>query len=242
MDSEKWVWIQTRDGSPTLWDQNKSEPYRSTKGAFLESGAVFVRPGLKWALEQSEQKKQAIRVFEFGLGPGTNWLLWSLGAALKEIPFEYIAVEANDDVFCLGLERWKKTPLSQLQKWIEVGLNCSISETWLASAMHQIKEPHVFKSLQDLPSTLLFDLWFHDPFGIEVNAEGYSPLVFSLLSKHWSKPGLGLSYACNRTFRDALAQSLPQESNISIQATGADALKRDRLEWSIDRAPYLPIR
>lgn len=233
MDNEKWVWIQTRDGSPTLWDQNKSEPYRSTKGAFLESGAVFVGPALRWAKEHWKTKTQPIHVFEFGLGPGTNWLLWSLGAGLWNIPFRYVAIESDDDVFLLGLDRWKNTPPSQLKTWIEVGLNLNVSETWIAKVLPQLQKPQVFKSIEALPTTEHFELWFHDPFGIEVNAEGYSPQVFSSLSKHWSNPGLGLSYACNRFFRDALQLSLPHKTQILVQETGIDSLKRDRLEWSI---------
>ena len=85
-----YLWIKTRDGSPTLWSNEISEPFRSTKGAFSESWLAFVRPALQAA---RAQRLTNVELGEFGLGPGTNWLIWSVAARLLGISFTYRVIE-----------------------------------------------------------------------------------------------------------------------------------------------------
>ena len=99
-----FVWIKTRDGFPTLWNQNLGESYRSIKGAFLESWHVFVKPAL---FIQKQKNLISPMVGEFGLGAGTNWVLWC--AAQKLLGFEhvhYACVENTVKSFEMGRQKW----------------------------------------------------------------------------------------------------------------------------------------
>ncbi len=103
---EDFVWIQTRDNSPTLWSNLLGEPFRSYKGAFSESWSVFVEPVIKRA--QTKGLK-TLSVAEFGLGLGTNWLFTVSAAAALGITLEYWAIEKDLRAFELGLVRWKQS-------------------------------------------------------------------------------------------------------------------------------------
>ena len=52
----KYVWIKTQDGSPTLWNNDIGEPFRSVKGAFQESDIIEVI-SVTGAVDLLKQKK-----------------------------------------------------------------------------------------------------------------------------------------------------------------------------------------
>src|SRR6187402_755100 len=102
----KYVWIRTQDGSPTLWNNDLGEPFRSVKGAFQESLIVFVKPAIEFAQSLVAAGKKEIIVGEFGLGAGTNWVFFSLLAQHYRIPFRYFAIERDTEAFRMACEKW----------------------------------------------------------------------------------------------------------------------------------------
>jgi len=83
-------WLTTDDGSLTLWDQHLQETYHSGCGAVAESLVVYlVNSGVFHRLADG----QSTRVFEVGLGTGTNFLLTAALAGHFRTPLEYWAVE-----------------------------------------------------------------------------------------------------------------------------------------------------
>jgi hypothetical protein len=253
----KFLWIQTRDGSPTLWSNELGESFRSVKGAFTESWVAFVGP----ALARARNSGATVTVGEFGLGAGTNWILWSLAARRAGVAFEYFAIERETEAFRMGRARWAESPASLRETLRGLGgftldesargpssrvegardaeLNDdnttldadSAENAALRSEIVALPDPHIFASLEAaVQAGARADLWFHDPFGYDVNPDGYTPATLAQCQKLWSPENFwGGSYACNRHFREALEALGPYE--VRVVPTGSPLLKRERLEF-----------
>jgi tRNA U34 5-methylaminomethyl-2-thiouridine-forming methyltransferase MnmC len=228
MNPDKFLWIRTRDGSPTLWNNELGESFRSVKGAFTESWAAFVGPALDYA---QAHKLNPITIGEFGLGPGTNWLLWSLASALRHIESRYFVIESDPSSFELGLEKWRVSAPA-----LAAFLNARdfrVSERDLIQILERAQKPTIFASLDaacESPLRASAQVWFHDPFGFDVNPDGYSPETLRQCSQLWHENLCwGGSYACNRHFRERLEEI--QGVSARVVATGSDKLKRERLEF-----------
>ncbi|NCN26468.1 hypothetical protein GW915_02745 [bacterium] len=221
---EDFVWIQTRDSSPTLWNNALGEPFRSFKGAFTESWAVFVEPCLK---SISEAGRKKVCFGEFGLGPGTNWLL--ISAALKSlgVELEYFAIERDKRSFEMGLDKWREC-LDQVSNFLtERGLEPGD----LSDLLSEKFQPVIFESIEEARgSKLRADFWFHDPFGFAVNPDGYSLDVLSQCKSLWNEKVFGVSYACNKHFQLALEDL--GSCDVRVVDLGDRRLKRSRLEFS----------
>lgn len=209
------LWIKTRDGSPTLWSNQISEPFRSTKGAFTESWSAFIEPSLRWFFEMSADKATKIPgslcVGEFGLGPGTNWLLWSVSAALLEIYYEYHVIEEAPEFYDKGLKKWDDIwPMifDFVVSRLPINVSSKIKDKIFAEGVRALTKPIIYKSVDEMVSneglSNKIQVWFHDPFGFSVNPEGYSKETLQLLTKVWGAPFWGTSYAANRSFKEAI--------------------------------------
>lgn len=224
--NSKYVWIRTQDGSPTLWNNDIGEPFRSVKGAFHESLIVFVKPAIEFAKKLHAENKQ-ITVGEFGLGAGTNWVFFSVIAKYFKIPFKYFAVEKDTDAFEMAKIKWKEEKVF-LKKKIEEHLDLKIE-----MQLDDLVEPKIFASLEEFTTGLndqglKNNIWFHDPFGSGVNPDGYSDATLSLCSESWGKPFIGLSYACNGAFQKSL-KSIGLET--AVVELKSPPLKKEALQF-----------
>ena len=227
---DSYIGIKTRDGSPTLWSNEISEPFRSTKGAFSESWAAFVAPALAAVARRGVKR---VVVGEFGLGPGTNWVLWSLAARTLGIDFRYFVIEKETAYFAAGLERWRSTA-PEVAAFVAAALPQANAET-LARELRdegRLELPRIYPSLDAAieAGQSPADLWFHDPFGYAVNPEGYAHQTLTKCAQLWSAEVAGFSYACNRAYREAVEAAHPGVT-FYAQDTGAEHLKRQRSEF-----------
>jgi hypothetical protein len=215
------IWIKTRDGSPTLWNNTLGESYRSVKGAFTESLVAFVRPALAWAKAPMSAAKSSIQLVEFGLGAGTNWVLFSMLAKSLSLEHSYCAIERDLSSFKMGLKQWRQKE-SELQQLLQVQVS-----------IDELQAPRVFSSVEAAQdANIVAQLWFHDPFGFDVNPDGYSAETLKQCASLWHPTHFwGGSYACNSQFQKTL-QSLDRTLNVSTHNTQAQGLKRERLEFS----------
>src|SRR3989344_1540634 len=79
---------QTKDGSPTLFDREAGQCFKSQHAAKSESRFVFIEPGvLQNPLLHAEED---FRVLEIGFGLGTNFM-----SLLETMPTEYYGIENN---------------------------------------------------------------------------------------------------------------------------------------------------
>jgi tRNA U34 5-methylaminomethyl-2-thiouridine-forming methyltransferase MnmC len=221
---DDFVWIQTRDSSPTLWSNELGEPFRSSRGAFTESWNVFVAPLLSHAQARGLQK---IQVAEFGLGTGLNWLLLSLACRSRGLVLEYMAIERDTRSFEMGLQKWREFS-EELAKFLQAAqIDCNA--TSVGDFLATFAAPQIFASLESAAAEpTSYDFWFHDPFGFSVNPDGYSLSCLKLCSRLWSPELVGFSYACNRVFQDTLRELGCQ---ILLSNQSDLGLKRERLEF-----------
>jgi tRNA U34 5-methylaminomethyl-2-thiouridine-forming methyltransferase MnmC len=183
---------------------------------------VFVKPAIEYI------KKKNIKnpvIGEFGIGIGTNWILFNIVASVFEIKASYFAIEKNSTPFFEAKKKWAQET-SLLEKLIEDVFHEKLS---LSSPNINYSEPIIFKSFENVPPALKADIWFHDPFGFSVNPEGYSEETISKCSTLWADEFLGLSYACNSNFQKILREK--KLSRVESLDTLSPPLKKERLEF-----------
>jgi tRNA U34 5-methylaminomethyl-2-thiouridine-forming methyltransferase MnmC len=234
MDFKKFNWIRTRDGSPTLWHNGEGAAFRSQKGAFTESLCAFVRPALETARALGARE---LRVVEFGLGPGTNWALWHLSAlALSKagtpLTSSYSAIEKDPESFELGYALWLES-LPLLASFVSAEWDTEITESEVRLTLEEARTKlRTVSSLEELISKPLestpADLWFHDPFGFDINPSAYQVEQLTKLRGLMAPTGRAYSYACNSPFQKALRAS---GFDVATPETGNMGLKRERLEF-----------
>ena len=84
--------IETEDGSRTLYLPGMDETYHSTHGAMTESRHVYITNGLDcWRAQNPDAA--VVRVFEMGLGTGTNAMLVMDWCEQTGCGVEYYTVE-----------------------------------------------------------------------------------------------------------------------------------------------------
>ncbi len=93
--------IQTADGSHSLFNAELNETYHSRHGARQESDYVFIRQGLQYVLDKTQQP---ITVLEVGFGTGLNALLTWTAAELLHRKINYLTLET----FPLPATVWKQ--------------------------------------------------------------------------------------------------------------------------------------
>lgn len=245
---DRFTWIKTRDGSPTLFHNEEGAAFRSQKGAFTESYNVFVKPALEFATTRIDKNTQ-LRVLEFGLGPGTNWLLWhifqNLSPELRDLKIDYVAIEKDKSSFDMGFDFWMES-CEQLSPMISA--SCEVTLEFPPEQLRKIittarKNLTIVPSLELLSESLTgqpsanseatsqkntFDICLFDPFGYDVNPQAYQPEALLLLKSHLALPSKALSYACNSKFQRSLKEA---GFDLATPFSGAAQLKRERIEF-----------
>ena len=84
--------VQTADGSKTLYHAEVGEHYHSKHGAQQESKHVFLNTGLRHWLEMSG--KTNVAVLEIGFGTGLNFLNTADWTSQNQITLDYVGIEA----------------------------------------------------------------------------------------------------------------------------------------------------
>lgn len=84
--------VQTADGSKTLYHAEVGEHYHSKHGAQQESKHVFLNTGLRYWLEMSG--KTNVAILEIGFGTGLNFLNTADWTSQNQITLDYVGIEA----------------------------------------------------------------------------------------------------------------------------------------------------
>ncbi len=85
----KRQFIETADGSTSIYIEEMDEHYHSKHGAIVESNHIFIENGLL-----SKRELDRIHVFEVGMGTGLNVLTSIKALQLNKLAINYKAVEA----------------------------------------------------------------------------------------------------------------------------------------------------
>lgn len=249
---EDFTWIKTRDGSPTLWSNIDGAAFRSQKGAFTESFHIFIQPALtqQEKLQSKAEIATPVSVLELGLGPGTNWLLWTLlgrshisanlSANLSSnisskqdtsiTDGAYIAIERDPRSFEAAFPQWLKQA-DALAEMIEstIGIELKKSPEQIQKLLHDSREKmRIVADIEELNGADALDICFFDPFGYDVNPEAYQAAYLKKLHKLMKPDSLALSYACNSKFQHSLRDT---GFDLRTPFSGSEKLKRERIEF-----------
>ncbi len=193
---DKLQFINSKDGSHTLYNEALNETYHSRNGALTESNHVFIRNGL------SLIQKESVSIFEVGFGTGLNALLTyqvlKKHDSLKEIHFHTI------ELYPL------KTEITDALNYAE---DLSLEEKDIFQQMHAAPwneeteiTPHFFlhKIEADLTSFepgFKMDVVYFDAFGPEVQPFLWTPSIFERLFAHLKSDGVFTTYSAKGQVR-----------------------------------------
>ena len=85
--------VNTSDGSKTLFQEKVGEHYHSKHGAVVESKHVFLTAGLQYYVDRNQQDE--VSVLEVGFGTGLNFLIAADWCTQKALKFNYVGVETE---------------------------------------------------------------------------------------------------------------------------------------------------
>ena len=86
------TFVETADGSKTIYNADVGEQYHSRHGALQESQHVFLQSGLNFFLEKYEA--DTADILEVGFGTGLNFLLTADYSLQNKIKIHYTGIEA----------------------------------------------------------------------------------------------------------------------------------------------------
>lgn len=85
--------IRTADGSTTLYVPELNEHYHSVHGAVQESVHIFIRAGIEYYRENTQNPSAPLRILEAGFGTGLNAYLTLAHTATQELAVIYHSLE-----------------------------------------------------------------------------------------------------------------------------------------------------
>ena len=191
--SESRNWIQTADGSWTLWIPEVDETYHSRHGARQESLHVFIQEGLHTFQQPS------IKVLEVGMGTGLNVLLT---LANKKANVQYHA-----------LEPYPLTPLL-----VEHLINQNPNEASFYKAVHfsefdvpvEMNDNFTFikymETLASFNQDIRFDLIYFDAFGPRVEPDLWTKDALKKCFDLLNPGGVWVSYCAKGEVRRNLVE------------------------------------
>lgn len=187
---------KTADGSPTLYSAAFGETYHSMQGALSESQYVFVEQGAKQCGEQ-----KSIRILEYGLGMGLNFLATLQWALQEGVTLHYTGIELYpvaeqllpslkiEAVAPQSAELWQEAMLAPWQRTGE-------------DAMFRLPNGGCFrKLLGDMrsytPEAECYQVVYFDAFSPEVVPEQWQPSVFQHCYDALRPGGLLVTYSAS---------------------------------------------
>ena len=154
--------VATEDGSKTLYLPGMDETYHSTHGAITESHHVYIANGLDFWLTEHPDAGE-VRVFEMGLGTGTNALLVMDWCEITGCSVMYYTVEKFPLLETLMRDYWGDTGYAERSE----ALHAAPWEEWVEIPLKRggFKVFKHHRDIQDavIPATL--DVVFWDAFG-----------------------------------------------------------------------------
>lgn len=197
----KFEFLESKDGSHTIYLPELDETYHSRHGAVTESTYVFIEKGLDFIFKDQKE----LTVLEVGFGTGLNALLTLIWAKERKIKIDYHTLEP----FPLPEEVYLKLNYPEVLNKEE--LRNDFLKMHSACEKIQLTEYFSFikyqEKLEDFSSSVLADIIFYDAFAPSKQKEIWSlenmRKCFSLL-----KPGGALvTYCANGQFKRDLKEA-----------------------------------
>ncbi|WP_134090901.1 tRNA (5-methylaminomethyl-2-thiouridine)(34)-methyltransferase MnmD [Olivibacter sp. XZL3] len=187
--------VTTADGSKTIFHEAIGEHYHSKHGAVQESKHVFLSSGLKYFLEQTENRStDSVSILEVGFGTGLNFLLTADYCYQKSLTLSYTGIEAfplePDMIKQTGYEKEVETTLwqsfsDQYTKALTTPQHLANGITW--SIAH--------KRALDFDSQQRFDIIYFDAFAAVHQPEMWGLETLAHVCSFLNRGGVFVTYA-----------------------------------------------
>lgn len=200
---------KTGDGSHTVYSDKFNQHFHTPRGAILESRHVFFEePGLLLSIQNRPQ----INIAETGFGTGLNLLLLCeyLEKLNCNLRVGYYAVEgyplSAELVSRLNYKRFLESSdkLPNPANWFS-----DLSDGWNVVEVNSCVTLHLFigsfEEWRLKPKSI--DYFFHDPFSIEANPDGWTRNLFFNLLEAAEYDALLTTYAAAVKARAAMASA-----------------------------------
>ncbi len=192
--------LKTGDGSYTLHIAEWDEQYHSKHGAIAEALHVFIKEGLYyWTAKNDTQK---LSILEIGFGTGLNAFLSLLEAEKNPFQIDYTGIEA----YPLDIDEINKLNYTSLLNTAEENFRalhqCSWEEkTTIAKNFNLTKHKRFFS---EITANNDFNIIYFDAFGIRVQPELWTEVIFASMYKALKPNGILVTYAANGNARRAM--------------------------------------
>lgn len=183
----KIKWIQTPDGSQTLYHTEYDETYHSKQGAYSESQHVYLNPILPLI-----DDLQIVTVLDVGFGLGINWLVWVEWALQTGRTLRIHSLEKQADILTIPNPA---VPCDQKLKMhlSDYKLNQSLVTPQVKAQMHLDEALASLDSLHQ--QDLQFDVVLQDPFSPQKNPDCWNEDYFKSLNQCLNKRCVVASYS-----------------------------------------------
>ena len=198
-------WIQTEDGSYTLFSENFQEACHSVSGAVQETLLHYVQ-GCQ--IEKKAELKNELSILEVGFGLGIGFLTtfdvlknhkkpWSfLSLEIDEQLLEWFRVENSSHPFLKNLQ-WKNDNGSKVLEAKNDQIKLSILCGNARKTLPHFLETHYFQ----------WDCIYQDAFSPKKNPILWTVEWFELLKKHANPDALLSTYSASSSIRKSLLEA-----------------------------------
>lgn len=193
--------INTADGSKTLYHEKVGEHYHSKHGALGESEHVFLESGLKFWLDLHHKKN--VSVLEVGFGTGLNFLVAADYCTENGVTCHYSGVEIDP----LPLELLAS---SGYQDYVESNVWLSFLETYAQALTEsvtlneRVQYGIGVQPIMEYATEERFDVVFFDAFAAIHQPEMWTPETLHHVASLMKPDGVFVTYAITGNLKRAM--------------------------------------
>lgn len=220
--------VQTADGSKTVYNPSVGENYHSINGALQESLHVFVKGGLAYFIQQSTERN--IKILEVGFGTGLNFLLSADYAEQHQINLQYTGIEAyplpSEIIENTGYQEYlenKNTWDSFINKYNESFTNSQDITSTCSLRIHA-------QPILEFETEGQFDIIYFDAFARNYQPEMWSLETITQACKFLKDKGIFVTYSVTGELKRAL-----RSLGFDIQRPEGAAGKREMMRAILNK-------
>jgi len=226
MTSEQMnYFVETADGSKTIYNPQVGENYHSRNGALQESEHVFLNSGLRYFL--ADKTVSEVSVLEVGFGTGLNFLLSADFCLKREINLDYVGIEAypllQEMISQTGYEDY--TSASLWQQFTDRYMD-SLSTPVQLNPYIKLQTAH--NTLMDFKSDQQFDVIYFDAFASANQPEMWNEEAINHTIQYLKPNGIFVTYAITGNLKRQL-----KSLGLKIEKAPGAAGKREMLRGTL---------
>lgn len=196
----KRIFLTTGDGSTTIQIPEWDEQYHSKHGAIAEAQHVFIKEGLHYFL--SKNAVTSLSIMEIGFGTGLNAFLTLIEAEKMKLAISYTGIEAYplelDIIEKLNYPSLLNIPDKEFLKFHTINWE---KEESIITDFRLLKQKKFFSEIENQNE---FNLIYFDAFGIRVQPELWTEIIFQSMYNALKPKGILVTYAANGNARRAM--------------------------------------